>query len=367
MNQKATRKISAAGIGRSLLYILLMLAVLGAAWYLVPARVQYHLMEQYSFSAPGEETRVYLAAILPKDGPYQQVRNVQVSWEGEQEIIPHPAVDVHELTGTIPAGETRTAIISYDVALRQGAARWEAPVLEFQSLPQVGIQSKAAPIVAEAERIAEGESRADAYAIFAFTASHLSYPEGTRTGGNQSALTVYNSREGGCGEFANLAVALMRAAGIPSQVVSGLALPAYPPFWSATREWGHPGGAHAWTEVHTEAGWELADPSWAARMPGILKRLWFGRNDGSHLSYGENWEYVRLYDELTTRAEQEGALIGAMSAPMHFVAAAGTEEVRVTPSVTLRKGWDGRWALTVGVYIVMLVGIRVVERKLKVV
>ncbi len=63
-------------------------------------------------------------------------------------------MDVYELTGTIPAGEMRTAIIAYDVTLRQGSARWEAPVLEFQSLPQVGIQSKAAPIVAEAERIA---------------------------------------------------------------------------------------------------------------------------------------------------------------------------------------------------------------------
>ncbi len=160
-------------------------------------------------------------------------------------------------------------------------------------------------------------------------------------------------------------MALLRAAGIPSQVVTGLALPAYPPFWSATREWGHPGGAHAWTEVHTEAGWELADPSWANRMPGISKRLWFGRNDGSHLSYGENWEYVRLYDELMIRAEQEGALIGAMSAPMHFVAAAGAEEMSVTPSVTLRKGWDGRWVLSVGLYIVMLVGIGVAERKRK--
>ncbi len=111
MNQKTTRKISAAGIGRSLMYILLMLAVLGAAWYLVPARVQYHLCEQYSFSAPGEETAVYLAVIVPRNGPYQQVENVQVTWEGEGQKSEMPSVDVFELTGTIPAGETRTAII----------------------------------------------------------------------------------------------------------------------------------------------------------------------------------------------------------------------------------------------------------------
>jgi hypothetical protein len=117
--------------------------------------------------------------------------------------------------------------------------------------------------------------------------------------------------------------------------------------------------------VYTGTGWELADPSWGSFWPGPLKRVWFGRNDGTHLSYGESGQYAQLYDELSVWGEQQGVMVGAMSTPLHFVSSASIGGVSVTPSVTLQKGWDGRWVVTVGVYVVLVVSIRGLEGSLK--
>ncbi len=151
--------------------------------------------------------------------------------------------------------------------------------MDFHLQPQPEIESDHPVLQKQADEVALGQSRKDAYSIYSFTSDYLSWPVGTRIGGNQSALTAYTTCEGGCGEFANLMTALCRASQIPAQAITGLALPAYPPFWSSTSTWGHPGGAHAWVEVYSDGYWELADPSWASSLPGLFKPLWFGRND----------------------------------------------------------------------------------------
>jgi hypothetical protein len=93
-------------------------------------------------------------------------------------------------------------------------------------------------------------------------------------------------------------------------------------------------------EFHTSEGWEMADPSWASRF---LKGLWFGRNDGRHLSYGEAEQESQVYAAMLRWAESHGRLIGAMSAPLKSAATADSEDVSITPSATVEKGWDGRW------------------------
>jgi hypothetical protein len=350
---------------RSFLYIVLMLTALAVGWFVIPASVHYHLTERYMFSSPQQDAAIYLAVIVPKTGAYQTVENTHVIWNGIQEQISYPSLDVLKFQGAIRSGETQEATISYDVILRQGPAGWVAPVMDFQLQPQADIESDQAILVHQASQIASGQTRRDAYALYSFTSDYLSWPKGARIGGNQSALAAYTTRVGGCGEFANLAVALYRAAQIPAQAITGLALPASPPFWSDTKTWNHPGGAHAWVEVYTEAGWEMVDPSWGSYWPKPLKGMWFGRNDGSHLSYGESGQYTQLYDELISWGKQHGTLAGAMSNPLHFVSSASSEEVSVTPSVTLQKGWDGRWIVTVGLYLLLIVLIRVLESYFK--
>ena len=352
-------------IARILIYILLLITVLLVGWYGLPASVHYHLTESYVFSTSQGYASLALAVLLPKSGAYQSVDNVQVTWDGLLERVAYPALDVYKLQGRVSPAEPRTATFSYDVILSQGSARWEAPILDYQLLPQVDIESDQPELVDQARQLTGGSGRGKVYSIYKFTSSYLHWPSGSRIGGSQSALAAYQTRIGGCGEFANLMVALCRADQVPAQSITGLAFPAYPPFWSATRTWNHPAGAHAWVEVFTGERWEMADPSWVSYFPGSLKRLYFGRSDGSHLSYGEIGQYVQAYAELTAWAEQVGALVGAMSNPLHFVASSSAEGVTVIPSVTLRKGWDGRWFVVVILYGIMLLAIRVIENRLK--
>ena len=66
-----------------------------------------------------------------------------------------------------------------------------------------------------------------------------------------NALQTLNSGRGDCGEHAALAVALMRAAGIPARPVVGLI------YWPPGKGFGY----HAWIEVYV-GQWIQMDPSW---------------------------------------------------------------------------------------------------------
>lgn len=70
-----------------------------------------------------------------------------------------------------------------------------------------------------------------------------------------NALQTLNSRRGDCGEHTALAVALMRAAGIPARPVVGVIY--WPP--------GDGFGYHAWTEVYV-GKWVQMDPSWGETL-----------------------------------------------------------------------------------------------------
>ncbi len=326
----------------SVLSALLTATLFLAAITFLPATVHYHITERYTFEAP-EDSQVALSVLAPVSGPYQWVGPVRATWEGQQELRDAGALTVVELRGAIAAGRPATAVIDYEVRLPQGPATWAGPVRAADLEPQTDIESDAPAIQAQAAQLGRGAARADAYGIFRFVAGYLSWPTGTRMGGGQSALQAYESRIGGCGEFANLTVAMLRARGIPARSISGLAfinLAVLPPYWPAqTYIWGHPAAAHAWVELYADGRWEMADPSWASR--GIPS---FGRNDGSHLSFGEAGAEQALYQQIHEGAQANGHIAGGMSAPLKFVASASGEGVRVTPSASVRKGWDGRWA-----------------------
>ena len=66
-----------------------------------------------------------------------------------------------------------------------------------------------------------------------------------------NALQTLHSKQGDCGEHTALAVALMRAAGIPARPVAGLVY--WPP--------GDGFGYHAWIDVYV-GDWHMMDPSW---------------------------------------------------------------------------------------------------------
>jgi len=260
-------------------------------------------------------------------------------------------------------GGSLEAVIDYAVILPQGRAVWDAPVEDFQLSPQTHIESDHPKILALAAESVDGSSREDAYRIYKFASRALSWPQGTRINVEPSALVALETGVGGCAEFANLTVALCRAAEIPAQTVSGIMMPTLPPFWPAqTRTGLHPGGAHAWVEFHTSAGWEMADPSWASSP--LPARIWFGRNDGLHLSYGEAGLEERIFEETVAWASGVGDTLGWMSAPLKFAAGSDSESVTVTPVVTLKKGWDGRWFNVIVTMILLAILLRLLENRL---
>ena len=329
------------GFGLGLCAITLVAVTFGS-FLLLPAHLNYYIEERYLFSTLEDEATIYLGALIPKTGPYQEVNNISVAWDGLQERENKQSVEVIKLAGKLREGDYQEAIISYDIVLAQGKVSWEAPVEEFQLMPQLGIESEHASLKQVVSDITSGSSREDAYRIYKFTSEHLTYSEAERGCMSASALSVYRTRTGVCGEFARLMVALSRAARIPAQMIGGIVLPDLVFFGSSqTRTWEHPGESHAWVEFFTEGNWATADPTVRS---GYLQRLYFGRTDGHYLSYGELEQEAQIYTELQQWATSQGDIIGAEHASLKFVASADTNQVSITPTSYVKKGWDGRWA-----------------------
>jgi hypothetical protein len=69
------------------------------SFLLLPAQLHYHIEEKYLFSAEEGEAAIFLGILIPKSGPYQEVKNINISWDGVQEredkrsveVICHPA------------------------------------------------------------------------------------------------------------------------------------------------------------------------------------------------------------------------------------------------------------------------------------
>jgi len=316
--------------------------VLGLTFFLlVPTPVTYHVTERYSFAARDHDSPVRLAVIVPKTGAYQKVTDLKVSWDGTCVTNNHPEVEVLQLVGSVRARQTNVAVIQYKATMWQGRARWSGEVKESQRCPEPGIECDNPALAERACQLASAQSREGAYRLYKFAAGYLSWPRGSRTNVVASALHAYESKVGGCHEFANFAVALLRARGIPARTISGLFLPCMPPCWSSTKTWSHPGYAHAWIEFYTEGHWEMADPSFASVFP---KPIAFGRTDGGHLSYGDSEAHDQLCKEICAWAAGGGRVLGAMSAPLKFAASAGADGVFVLPQVQVRWGFlDLRW------------------------
>jgi hypothetical protein len=327
-----------------ILCLTLLVVVTFGSFLLLPAQLHYHIEEKYLFSAEEGEAAIFLGILIPKSGPYQEVKNINISWDGVQEREDKRSVEVIKLSGVIQERDNQEAIVSYDVILPQGKVSWDAPVEDFQRLPQRGIESDHPSLKEAASQITTGSALDDAYRIYKYTSDYLIYSVGERNCTSSSALTAYMTRTGVCGEFARLMVSFNRAAGIPAQMISGIVLPDLVIYGSSqTGTWEHPGESHAWVEIYPEGAWTMADPTVGS---GFLNRLHFGRNDGHYLSYGEFEQEGKVYVEMQRWAASQGNIIGSEHASLKFVATADSNQVSITPSLYVKKGWDGRWANT---------------------
>ncbi len=237
--------------------------------------------------------------------------------------------------------ENLEATIEYDVKLPQSSVSWSAPVESFQRLPQVGIESDCECLQVQALDLSDGISEKDAYKIYSFITDHLTYSNENMDGSNASAIKAYQIGSCTCAGFARLMTALCRASGIPSQLVIGLIYPD-PVFQSSLSSFTQ-GEAHAWVEYYSEGTWKLADPTFGTRR---LKILYFNRNDGSHISYGELDQVMFADAMLQDWALDHASHIVEDDDSFRYVATSGSDQVSLTSITSIQRRWDGRWVNT---------------------
>jgi hypothetical protein len=230
-------------------------------------------------------------------------------------------------------GTGKTILLSYDVFLPKGTVAWSGNVLPDELYPQIGIESDDPVLIAKSRSITTGKTLQDARKIYDFVSTWLKWPRGNRVNDSSSAKVAFRRKTGVCSDFARLMTAMLRAAGIPARSVTGLALPQYFNIRS-TADWNHQADSHAWVEFFADGRWHFADPSRGGSSH-------FDRSDGFHLTYDEEQAEVRVYEKCKTLVESEFTsgtnrdtgcvVIGAMSAPLKFVAVASNDRVKMIP------------------------------------
>ncbi len=355
-----------SGILGLILCISLLAAVTFGTFLLFPAHIHYHIEEKYLFSSDESDAIVHLGILIPKSGPYQEVKNIKISWDGAQERENRQSVEVIKLTGDDLQGKIQEAVISYDVILPKGEIYWEVPIEDFQLLPQREIESGHPLIKEQVSKITTGSSLDDVFRIFVYTSDYLIYSLGERDCTSSSALTAFLTHTGVCGEFARLMVAFSRASGVPAQVISGILLPDLLILGSSqTQIQNHPSESHAWVEFYTDGRWTMADPAVGS---GQLNSLQFGKNDGRHLSYGEFEQEGIVFAEMKDGLSDKGKIIGSEFGVLKYIASANTSRVSISPKLFIKKGWDGRWVntlvlLTLSTYILCKLRNRLIQQE----
>ncbi|MFW5714267.1 MAG: transglutaminase-like domain-containing protein [Brevefilum sp.] len=347
------RKFLTRPVIRTSILVLVSLAIIILSLYWLPGDLHYRITETYQFSG-NESGSLTFVVLLPTTGQYQEVFEPEITWPGTVEEHQDGRLQVVRLTTDLRAGESVEAQIAYSVHLWQGKAVWYGELMNPEDLsatPEIQSDDPAIQTKAEELRVNNNQRRT-ARKIFEFTNQHLKWPDDSRINPDISALDSLQSGIGGCTERACLMAALSRAEGIPTRVITGLAMPDSIPFVPISEVWNHPAGAHAWVETYFDHTWHFADPSWANQF---LKRDLFGWVDGLHLAFDEIDQENAVYAPLIAEAEENGTWIAAMNAPLRFVAYSNLsfEEMQFIPEVTLRKVWDSRYLLFVSLILIL--------------
>lgn len=324
---------------------ILSLIVVVLSIYWIPGDVQYKVTETYVFS--GQETgSVHLSVLLPVTGYYQEVIGLEVTWPGSWELHSDGRLNIVRFETDVQAGDTVEAVIEYQVNLWQGHTRWVEDNPEISNLgrPDV-IQPDDLDLIAWTEELnVEGNDLLIARQIFDDAKQSLNEPTE-----RHDPAGVVSSIEG-----ANLLTAMYHAVDMPARTVTGLMMPVTIPFIPVRASWNHPAEAHAWVEIFVEDAWLMADPNSANPF---YQRDLFGWTDGKHLVYEEITAEAALFQSLINEAEDNGTWMAEMSAPLRFVAWSQmqSEDIELTPMVTLRKIWDARLVMIFSVVLILVV------------
>jgi len=320
----------------------LMFIMTFGAFIWMPASIHYRITERYILTTSDEKVSVYLGIMLPKSGPYQQIKNINISWLGDVNREYAGCVELVKLNKNIEPYSQDKAVIEYLASVSSGLVLWHDESNDCQLPNPVQSELEHPVIKKQASMITDGNSILDAYRIFSFTSQYIVHKsEPLACSRASSAYEAYISGVGTCCEFSRLMVGLAHAAGIPARSISGVLMPDLElPGEMITSEDSHPGEAHAWVELAQGDLWTMADPTWGSEGWQLTS---FGRNDGRHLRYGDAKVEAEIYQELRSWAAAYTPLSAKRFAGLKYVLAAIPKDIQMKVVVSVQKGWDGRW------------------------
>jgi len=327
------------------------LSVLGA-FFLLPSRMNYQITEKVIVSNPEREAAVYFSLLTPKTGPYQSVSQLSIDWDGPYQENNFESVKAIRFSALLEPEQTLQANLEYQVKLKQGKVSWTGSVKNFQTQPQVGIESQHELIQERATEISHNLIGDLPYKIYSFTTEHLTYAQAQEDCAGASALKSYQIGSCFCAGYARLMVALSRAAGIPSQVMVGFLYPDPLVKSSRLNNLENPGEPHAWVEINDYGKWTIADPTWG---DGTWKRFFFGRNDGRHVAYGELEEISKIHNTQKYWVFEQTENPVKESDCFRIVADSTSQATQFILVSSVEKVWDGRWINAIVVWLVMVV------------
>lgn len=331
--------------------VLIGLSIAGV-FFLTPAKLNYHVIEKVLITNLGDEAAIYFSLMTPKSGPYQSVSEINIDWDGDYQNETFDTVETHKFSVLLVPETSIEVTLQYEVSLKQGKASWTREIETFQTLPQAGIESEHILIQNQADEITKNLLGNLSYKIYAFTTKHLSYSQAQEDCAGASAIKSYQMGSCFCAGFARLMVALSRAAGVPSQVVVGFLYPDPLVRKPHIFDFENPGEAHAWVEINNFGKWTLADPTLGN---GGWKRVFFGRNDGRHIVYGELEEIYEIHQAQKYWVFNQTDNPESRSECFRVVADATSQDVEIKIISSVEKVWDGRWFNAILAWIVMVV------------
>ena len=267
---------------------------------------------------PGTTTNIRLRVALLRDiEPYQVVTSTEITPYDFETITDDYGNEYaeFEFTDVAPGGKVAVKL-RYEVAVNEldfDLGSCEGPLPDMFVDPERYIESDAEQIVALAEKLAQGKTTA-CEKVRAFY-DHVGDMADESYAGfdpdDNGALATLENGAGDCTDFADLLVALSRAAGVPARFIEGVTCCTNGDYIEGKIK-------HDWLEMYLPGtGWVPMDPTLGAkrsvrdtyfagitpdhvvvtqgRNPSVHHyfRYW-GDAEGIEVSNRENWRVVRL-------------------------------------------------------------------------
>lgn len=241
-------------------------------------------------SVPVDEVQLRMA-LIRNWAPYQEVLSMQISPAGYEVVTDRFDNQYAEFwLYDLPPGESILITLDFEVAVHAldfDLSNCTGEMIPGFTAPEKFLESDSSEIQSMSLQLSENaETHCQAAAnIYDHVIDSMEY-----TGyvvDDNGALQAYHTGEGDCTDYADLMIALTRAAGIPARFVEGVTY-GIDGYYAAGQT------KHDWLEVYLpETGWVPMDPTWGEEQPA---RYYAGLSpDHIVITKGRNLEMLDDY------------------------------------------------------------------------